>query len=210
MHLLHLLAHRLHLLLRGLKCRIVIVSQQFRVDGLGKPLAHLLSAWPVHVLDEQVTRHAPQLRVALQQLAHGIQRLLALGHVARASRHAHIVLANAKVVDFLDHNACLVDDLAHRLRLIRVDHRRIRLPIDADDAGNALGVVDFWDQIHNLPSGVPNRPRQIVDVVVGACVALFFTRQDRSARAFVARSAQTGVILAGSALDVIRSARLGL
>ena len=202
-HLLHLLAHRLHLLLRGLECRIVLVGQQLGIDGLGKPCGHLLRARPVHVLDKQVAGHRPQLRVALQQLAHGVQRLLTLGHVAWAGRHRHVVLADAGVVDFLDDNPALVLDLLDRHGLRRVDHRLVSLPVHADDARNALGVVDLGDHVHQLPRGVPNRPRQIVHIVVGAGVGLLLAGQDGAARTLVAGCTQTGVVLPGRTLDVV-------
>ena len=71
MHLIHLLAHRLNLLLCGLQLwRLVAVFHEFRINGLGKALGHLLSARPIHVLDEQVTGNSPQLWVALQELRH--------------------------------------------------------------------------------------------------------------------------------------------
>jgi hypothetical protein len=190
-HLLHLLPHRLHLLVGRLQCRVVLIRQQLGVNGLGKPCGHLLRARPVHVLDEQVAGHRPQLRVALQQLAHGVQRLLPLGHVAWAGRHRNVVLADVGVVDLLDDDALLVLNLPDRHRLRRVNHGLICLAVHADDARNALRVVDLRYQIDQLPRGVPNRPRQVVHIVVGAGVGLLLARQDRPPRPLVAGGAQT-------------------
>ena len=170
MHLFHLFAHSLHLLLRGLQCWIVCVRQQLGVNGLGKPLRHLLRAWPVHVLDEQIAGHCPQVRVALQQEAHSVQRLLTLGHVAWAGRHRNVVLTNARVVYLLDDDALLVLNLLDRHGLRRVNGRLVSLAVNANDARDALRVVNLRDHVHQLPGGVPYRPRQVVHVMVRAGV----------------------------------------
>ena len=94
MHLLHLLPHRLNLLIRGLDRRVLTILKQLRINGLGKPFRHLLRARPIHVLDEQVARHFPQVRVALKQVTHCLKRLLPLGHVAWPGRDANVVLAD--------------------------------------------------------------------------------------------------------------------
>ena len=65
-HLLHFLTHRLHLLLRGLQRRVIFaILKQLRINRLGKPLCHLLRPRPIHVLNKQIARHRPQLRIAL-------------------------------------------------------------------------------------------------------------------------------------------------
>ena len=178
-HLLHLLPHRLNLLIRGFQGRIfVVVLQQFGVNRLLQTFCHLLSTRPVHVLHKQVTSHLPQLRVALQNLRHGLHRLLTLGHVRRASGYADIVLADRRVVDFLNHNAVFIHDFADRLGLLRVNPRSLRLTVNADDAGNALGVVNLGDKVNKLARDVADGASQVVNVVVCAGVALPFTRQN--------------------------------
>ena len=177
MHLLHLLPHRLHLLLCSRQCWIVFaVAHQLRINGLGKPLGHLLSARPVHVLDEQVTGHLPELWVALQQLSHRLQRLLALGGVAWAGGRHDIVLANAGVVDFLYDNALLVNNLVDRLWLVRVDLDHLRLAVLANDPRHALRVVNLGDQVDQLPGDVPNATGEVVAVMVRANIAFSLTR----------------------------------
>ena len=211
-HLLHLLAHRLHLLLRLRQLwGHVRVVYQLRVNGLGKSFAHLLSARPIHILDEQVAGHGPQVWIALQEPRHGVQRLLPLGHVARAGRHRNVVLADIRVVDLLDRGAgLLVYDLTHRLGLRRVDHCLVCLTVNADDPSNALRVVDPRDHVDELPRCVPNGSRKVVDKMVGAGIALPLSRQNSATRGFVACRAQTAVVLAGCAFNVIRGAHLGL
>ena len=140
------MVHGLHLLLGRSQRRIVlIVADDRRIDDLGKALRHLLSARPVHVLDEQVASNFPQVRVALQQLSHRLQRLLTLGGKAWPGDDHHVVLADAGVVDLFDHNAPLVADLLDRLGLHRVDLDHLGLAVLADDPGDALGVVDLRD-----------------------------------------------------------------
>ena len=123
MQLIKLLTHRLHLLFSRLQLWwLVAVFHKFGVDGLGKPFGHLLGTWPVHVLHEQIASHLPQLWVALQQLSHGFQGFLALGRIAWAGCHHHIVLADVGVVDFVDHDVWVVrvGDFANCFILIRV------------------------------------------------------------------------------------------
>jgi hypothetical protein len=69
-----------------------------------KRAAHFLSARPVHVLDEQVASHSPQLRVALQQSAHSVERFLPLRHVAWANSHRNVVFADIGVVNLFNNN----------------------------------------------------------------------------------------------------------
>jgi len=115
--LIHLCAHGLDLLLSGLQFRrLVAVCHELGIDGFGKPLGHLLSTWPVHVLDEQVASHSPQLWVALQQLGHGFQGLLTLGRVAWAGGHHNVVLADAVGCrSSRSRCRCSVDDLVDLL-----------------------------------------------------------------------------------------------
>ena len=210
-HLLHLLVHGLHLLLGRSQSRIVlVVANDCRVDDLGKALRHLLGTRPVHVLDEQVASNFPQVWVALQQLGHGLQRLLALGGKAWAGDNHDIVLADAGVINFLNDDALLVPDLLDRLGLHRVDLDHLGLAVLADDPGDALGVVDFGDQIDQLPPDVADEPGVVVHVVVRAGVRLFLPRQDGLAAALVRCHAQSSVVLAGGRLDVVSRASLGL
>ena len=179
MHLLHLLPHRLHLLLCSLQGRVVFsIAHQLRIDGLGKPFRHFLRPRPVHVLDKQVASHRPQLRVALQQLGHSFQRLLALGRVAWAGRSNHIVLADAKVVDFLNHNAFLVNDLVNRLLLIWVDANHLGVAVLANDPSHALRVVNLGNQVNQLAGNVSHAAGQIVAKVVCADIAFALPSQD--------------------------------
>ena len=187
MHLIHLLTHCLYLLLCRLQFwRLVILGHQLGINCLGKSFCHLLRPRPVHVLDEKIARHSPQLRVALQQLAHRVQRLLALGHVAWASGHAHIVHTHAGVVYLLDCYARLIHNLLHRLGLVRVDLSHASLTVHADDSRYALGVVYLGYQVHHLPGGVTDGSGQVVYIVVGAGVALLLTRQYGPSAALVA------------------------
>ena len=146
LHLLHFLTHRLNLLLCGLQLRrLVAVLHQPGVNSLGKAFRHLLGTRPVHVLHKQVACHLPQLRVALQQLAHRIQRFLTLGCVAWPGGRHHIVLANTGVVDLVNHNALLVYDLLDRLGLHRVNLDHARFAVLTNNACNALCVVNLGD-----------------------------------------------------------------
>ena len=189
LHLLHFLAHCLHLLVGRLQCRIVLVRQQLGVNSLGKPCGHFLRARPVHVLDKQVAGHSPQLRVALQQLAHSVERFLPLRHVARANSHRNVVLADIGVVNLFNNNTLLVLNLLDRHRLRRVDHGLVGFAVHADNPRNALGVVDFRYQIDQLPCCVTNSTGQVVNIMVGAGVGLLFPRQNSPPRAFVAGGA---------------------
>ena len=183
-HHLHLLAHRLHLLFSSLKRRgFVVRLKELGVNSLGKPLGHFLRARPVHVLDEQVASHGPKSRVALKKLRHGVKRFLTLGHVARPGRDAHIVLANAGVVDFFNYNVGVFGayNLLDRLLLRRVNLSHVRFTVDADDAGDALGVVDLWNHVYDLARRVANGAGKVVNVVICACIALFFASQNSPA-----------------------------
>ena len=143
-HLLHFLTHSLNLLLRGLQRRIVVAFfQELRINGFGKPLCHLLRSRPIHVLNKQIARHAPKLRIALQQLCHCLQRFLPLGCITRPSGNHHIVLANPRVVDFLNHNASLIHNLLNRHLLTWVNLDHLGLTIQPNNPGNALGVVNL-------------------------------------------------------------------
>ena len=203
-HLFHFLCHRLHLHLGRLQFgRFVAGCEQFRVDGLGKPRRHFLRARPIHVFDKQVAGHRPQLRVALQQLRHRVQRFLPFGHVARAGRHRHVVFADVGVVNFLNDNALFVLNFFDRHRLHRVNHGLVSFAVHADNPRNALRVVNLRNQIDQLPRRVTNGARQVVHVVISAGIRLLLPRQDGAARAFVAGCAQTGVILACRAFNVV-------
>ena len=210
-HLLHFLCHRLNLLVCSLQGGIVVfVGKQFGVDGLAKACRHLLGARPVHVFDKKVARHSPQGRIALQNLRHGIHRLLALGHVAWASGHYNVVFAHRRVVNLLDDNARLIDNLLDRLWLAWIDFHHAGFVIDANDAGNPLSVVDFRDQIDQLTGDIPHGTRQIVHIMVGSYVCLMLTRQNSLARAFVGRLTKGRIILSSGCFNVLRSAQFGL
>ena len=149
-----------------------------------------MSAGPIHVLNEQVASHRPELRVALQNLRHGVHRFLPLGHVAGAGRDTDVVLADPWVVDFFDDIAHLVHNFADRLLLHRVNPRRISLAIHPDNPRNSLRVVDFRYQVHYLSGAVADGPRQVVNVVVSARIALLFAGQNGFTRPFVAGRAE--------------------
>ena len=158
MHLIHLLAHRLNLLLCGLQLwRLVAVFHELRINGLGKAFGHLLSARPVHVLDEQVTGNSPQLWVALQELRHRFQRLLPLGGVPRACGHDHIVLAYCWVVNLVDCDALLVNDPLDGFLLHRVNLGHVSLAVFANDPSNPLGIVNLGNQVHQLAGHIAHR-----------------------------------------------------
>ena len=211
MHLLHFLGHSLDLLVSSCQCGvIVLVAKQFRINGLLEPLGNLLRARPVHVLDEQIASHLPQVRVALQQLSHRFQRFLTLGRVVRARDDHDVVLADARVVNFIDHDAVFVDDLLDRLGLHRIDLGHARLAIFTNDAGDPLSVVNLRDQVHQLTTNVADEPPIVVDVVVRARVAFLLTGQDGAARALVGRLAQRCVVLARGVFDIVCRAHLGL
>ena len=162
-----------------------------------------MGAWPVHVLNEQVASHLPELRVGLQDHAHRIQCLLTLGHVGRAGSHYDVVPTNAGVVDFVDDDVVLVPDLFDRLLLgwIELDH--VGVAVQTDDASHTLGVVNLRNQANELTSDMPDSPRQIIDVMISASVRLTLARQNCLARTLIGCRSQTGVVLPCGRLDVV-------
>ena len=156
MHLLHFLPHCLHLHIGSLQGWVVLITHQFGVNGLSQPFSQLISTRPVHVLDEQVASHSPQLWVALQQVRHLFAGFGALGAVTRAGGHHHIVLADVGVVDLVNLNALLINNLLDRLGLRRVDSRHIGFTIFTNNPSHPLGVVDFGDHVHQLPGHIAN------------------------------------------------------
>ena len=126
----------------------------------------------------------------MQNLRHGVHGFLPLGHVAGAGRDTDVVFADPWVVDFFDDIAHLVHDFADGLLLHRVNLCRISLAIHPDNPRNSLRVVDFRYQIDNLTSAVADGPRQVVNVVVSARIALLFAGQNGFARPFVAGRAE--------------------
>ena len=178
MQLVKLLTHCLHLLFRCLQLgRLVAVFHELRINGFGKAFGHLLGTRPVHILDKQVASHRPQLGVTLQQLSHCFQSLLALGCVAWACCHHHVVLADAWVVDFVDHHVVL-HDLLDWLFLHRVNLDHLSFAVQANDASHALCVVNLGDQVHKLAHDVTYTTGQVVAVMVSAHIALALAGQN--------------------------------
>ena len=104
---------------------------------------------------------------------------MALGCVAWAGGHHHVVLADRRVVDLVDHNAFLVDNLLDRLGLHRVNLDHIGLTVLTNDPRHPLGVVNLGDQVNQLPGDVPHAARQVVAVVVSTHITLTLTRKNR-------------------------------
>ena len=190
--------------------RLIAFRQNLRIKNLLEPRCHLLRARPIHVLDEQIACHSPKLRVGLQDHRHGVQGFLTLGHVAWAGRDHHVVGADAGVVDLFDQRAHLVADFLNRfsLRWVELDH--IDFAINADDAGDALRVVNLRDHVHDLPGDVADRTGQVVHVMVRTHVALLLAGEDGLTRAFIALHPKAGVVLARCTLNVVSSPHLGL
>ena len=146
----------------------------------------------------------------MQQLSHGFESFLAFGCVAWTCRGHHVVLADAWVVDLLDHNAGFVHDFLDWLLLLGVDLDHLSLAIFTDDSGDALCVVDLGDQVNQLTGNVAHSAGQVVTIVVSANVAFFLTRKDRFTRTLVGTHTQRCVVLAGGGLDVLSSTRFSL
>ena len=94
--------------------------------------------------------------------------------------------------------------------LRRVNLSHIRLTVDADDAGDALGVVDLGDHVYDLARRVADGAGKVVNVVICACIALFFASQNSPSRPLVAGRAKATVVLTSGRFDVVRRARLSL
>ena len=210
-HLLHFRSHCLNLLVCSLQRWVFVgFSQQIGVNRLLKTLGHFLRTGPVHVLDEQIACHSPQRWVALQNLRHCVHCFLTLGQVAGACRDNHVVFTNGGVVDFVDNDVVFVSNLAHGFFLHWVNFDHVSRTIDANNPGNALGVVDFRDDVNQLTSDITNGSGQVVNVVVSSGVCLTLTGHNGTARTLVAGGTKAGIVLACGRFNVVRSAHFGL
>ena len=188
----------------------MVVAEEFRINGFGKPFGHLLRTRPVHVFHKQVASHSPQLWVALQHLAHRCQSFLTLGCVAWASGCHYVVLADGWVVDRINDDVVSIADFPHWHGLIWINLCHICLAIFTDGSGDALSVIDLRDQINQLTCNVTNATCQVVTVMVRANVTLTLARKDSFSRPLVAALAKGRVVLTRCSLDVFRSACFGL
>ena len=204
MQLIQLLRHCFHLHLGLLHLgRLVGLSHDLWINNLLKPFRHLLRAWPVHVLNEQVTCHLPELRVGLQNHAHCIQCFLTLGHVGRAGSDHHVVLTHAGIVNLVDDNIVFIPNFFDRLCLSRVELDHFGVAVQTNDASHTLGVINLRNQANQLTGNMPDSPRQIIDVMIRARIRLTLARQNRLARTLIRGRSKTGVVLPCGRFDVV-------
>ena len=135
---------------------------------------------------------------------------MTLGGVAGAGDRHNVVLANAGVVDLLDHNALFVADLVDGFLLVRVDLDHLCLAVFTNNPSNTLGIVNLGDQVDQLTSDVTHTTGQVVAVVVCAHITFTLAGKDGLTGALIGTHAQRCVVLAGGCLDVFSSASFGL
>jgi len=148
--------------------------------GRDRPLQSLsnsIRAIPIHGFNNEVSRNLHDGRVHFCDFYHHVQRLDALGRVARTYVNNQVIAACCQVVYRLD-NAIIVDACA-------VDSLQGFLTIDAHDFDNALGVVDFRNKVDNDTGAVADGAAQVVDVGEVCRVSLALTGKDSAARCLV-------------------------
>jgi hypothetical protein len=141
-------------------------------------------------------------RVHFGDFHHHVQRLDALGGVARADINNQVISSSCQVVDGFDH-AVIVDTGA-------VDSLQGFLAIDAHDLDDALGVVDFRDKIDDDARAVADGAAQVVDVGKVRRIALTLTGEDGAAAGLVRLLAKRGGIDAGRSLHLVNGQQCGL
>ena len=148
----------------------VFVAEQFGRNRALDALRDFVGTWPVHRRDNLVAGNVHELRPGLAKRNHRIRGFLPACRVAGACGYGHVVFADRQIVQHRANRARLLVDFRLFKRLI--DRRMRNLLVIAENADDALRVVNPRDHVHEAAPCMAHRARQVVREVEVCDVAL--------------------------------------